>query len=347
MTRTTKRAAGLLSVLSIAALALTACAAPAASSAPSAGTVADDNPHRLEQTTKVRLLLDYFVYGAHAGIYEALDKGYYEDNNIDLEVIIPNDPVASLKFVQADQADIGIASPLDLISLVSEDSEYSAFMSLVGGNLEGMAVLASGGIETPADLAGKKVGTSGSVSHIALANEMITAAGGDPAASEFITTGSGFMQYLLGHQVDSVMAFKPDVAAAAAAGEDVNFIPLGSDGGLAFPSIVVYSNNAYLDENPDVIDAFTDATAKGYADLLEDPTAAAQATVDQNAGLELDGMVSQIEGIGDSFIGPDPSFGVIDAEALQGLADFMFDNGFIDTAVSSDDFVRTGLVPSE
>lgn len=336
------RAAGLIAI-AIASTTLVGCSIAPTVTTPDDAT---SNPYRLEETTQVRVLLDYFVYGAHAGIYEALEQGFYEENNIDLEVIVPNDPVASLKFVQAGQADIGIASPLDVVSLVSQDSEYSAFMSLVGGNLEGMAVLASSDISTAGDLGGLKVGTSGSVSHKAMADEMITSSGGDPSESEYITVGSGFMQYLVDGQVDAVMAFKPDVAAAEAAGEDVSFIPLGQEGGLAFPSIVVYAGNDYLAENEDVAAAFTDATVRGYAALLDDPEAAAQATVDANAGLEVDSMLSQIEGIGDSFIGPNASFGILDPVALQGLADFMFDNGFIDSAVSVDDFVRTDILTS-
>jgi ABC-type nitrate/sulfonate/bicarbonate transport system substrate-binding protein len=323
-------------------LALTGCSSPAES----AGTTsaASDNPDRLPEMTTVDLLLDYFVYGAHAGIYEAIEKGYYTDNNIDLNVIVPNDPVASLKFVDAGQADIGIASPLDLISAVSDDTEYDAFLSLVGGNLEGLAVLKSSGITSPAELEGKKVGTSGSVSHDAITRAEIEGAGGDTDKVEFVTVGSGFMQYLANGQVDAVAAFKPDVAAAEAAGEDVEFLPMGAEGGLAFPSIVAYAKSSTIDDDSAMIRAFTAATVKGYDDMLADPEAAAQATVDQNAGLELDPMVEQVEGIGDAFVGPSPSFGVIDADKLQDLADFMFENGFISTQVDATTFVDTSFV---
>lgn len=335
------RASGLaVAVATIAALA--GCASPAAIEEPDSSTA---SALKLSEMTEVNLLLDYFVYGAHAGVYQAIDKGYYEDYNIDLNVVVPNDPVASLKFVQSGQADIGFASPLDLISLVAEDSEYSAFMSLVGGNLEGMAVLKSSDIESAGDLGGLKVGTSGSVSHNAMVNAQITGAGGDPSESEFITVGSGFMQFLANGQVDAVAAFKPDVAAAEAAGEDVTFLPMG-EGGLAFPSIVAYANNDTLADKGDMISAFTDATIKGYLDLLDDPAAAAQATVDQNVGLELDPMISQVEGIGSSFIGASGTFGYLDAEQLQGLADFMTENGFITTTPSAQDFVTNEFLPA-
>jgi len=347
MSQKTRRAAGLLvSLATVTALALTGCSTPAE---PTDDPTASDSEFRLEEPTTVRLLLDYFVYGGHAGIYQALEAGYYDDNNIQLEVIVPNDPVASMKFVQAGQADIGIASPVDMVFADTTDSTYDAFMSLIGGNLEGMAVSKSSGIDSFDDLEGKIVGTSGSVSHLALAGEMIRGAGGDPDEVEFLTVGSGFMQYLVDGQVDAVVSFKPDVAAAEAAGEDVSFLALGSGGeGLAFPSIVTYANEDYIADNPDVIAAFVDATAKGYADLLADPEAAAQATVDANAGLELDGMLSQVEGIGDTFIGPYSVYGAISPDAMQALIDFMVENGFIEEdAISADDIVTNEFVPAE
>ncbi|MGA1835950.1 ABC transporter substrate-binding protein [Herbiconiux sp. 11R-BC] len=323
-------------------IALAGCSTTAAPA--SSGTAASDSSDRLPEMTKVNLLLDYFVYGAHAGIYEAIQKGYYTDNNIDLNVIVPNDPVASLKFVDAGQADIGIASPLDLISSVSDDTPYDAFMSLVGGNLEGLAVLKSSGITSAAELEGKKVGTSGSVSHDAITRAEIEGAGGDTSAVEFVTVGSGFMQYLANGQVDAVAAFKPDVAAAEAAGEDVEFLPMGSEGGLAFPSIVAYAASSTVQDDSAMIRAFTAATVKGYNDMIADPEAAAQATVDQNVGLELEPMVEQVEGIGDAFIGPNASFGVLDREKLQDLADFMFENNFISHKVDATTFVDTDVV---
>lgn len=301
---------------------------------------------RLDEMTKVSVLLDYFPYGAHAGVYLALENGYYEDNNIDLEVIIPNDPVASLKFVQAGQADIGIAHPIDLVSLVSEDSDYQTFMSLVGGNLEGLAILGDSGITSAKDLEGRKVGTSGSVSHNSMVTAQIEGAGGDPSLVEFVTVGAGFMQFLINGEVDAVAAFKPDVAAAQAAGENVEFLAVGVEGGLRFPSVLVYTNSSTIADRPEVIRAFVDATIKGYLDMLADPQAAAEATIAQTEGLEVDPMVSQIEGIGESFVGPNPTFGYIDPEALQGLADFMLANEFISTAPSADDFVTTEFVPS-
>jgi putative hydroxymethylpyrimidine transport system substrate-binding protein len=340
MTHSLRISGAALAASAMAAVALLAgCSAAEPAAVPAAATATSDVA--LSEMTHVTLLLDYFVYGAHAGVYEALEKGYYADNNIDLEIIVPNDPVASLKFVQAGQADIGFASPLDLVSLVSQDSEYSAFMSLVGGNLEGMAVLASAGIDSPADLEGKTVGTSGSVSHNAMARAQIEGAGGDPDAVEMITVGSGFMQYLVDGQVDAVVSFKPDVAAAEAAGEDVTFLPVGQDGGLAFPSIVVYANNDTISGDPEMIAAFVDATVKGYEDLLDDPESAAQATVDATAGLELDGMLSQVEGIGNSFLPSSGTFGDIDAEQLQSLVDFMSANGFIENAPDVESFVTT------
>jgi ABC-type nitrate/sulfonate/bicarbonate transport system substrate-binding protein len=329
------RAARAAGIVAVGAIALSACAQ---SSAGTSSTAAADGSPKLATKTHVTVLLDYFVYGAHAGIYEAMEKGYYADDNIDLEVIVPNDPVASLKYVQAGKADIGIASPLDLISADAGGSDYVSFMSLVGGNLEGIAVAGDSGITSAAQLAGKKVGTSGSVSHDAILKAQIEGAGGDASKSDFVTVGSDFMKYLVDGQVAAVAAFKPDVESAKAAGQDVEFLPMGTEGGLSFPSIITYTNASTIKSKAAVIRAFVDATKRGYEAAIKDPAGAAKATVSRNAGLDAKDMQGQIEGIGDAFVGSNESFGDLDLDKLASLSKFMSDNKFIDSPLAVSKF---------
>ena len=55
-------------------------------------------------------------------------------------------------------------------------------------------------------------------------------------------------------------------------------------------------------------------------------------------------MLSQVEGIGDSFLPASGNFGELDAEKLAGLVEFMSTNGFIENAPEVDTFVDTEFV---
>mgnify|MGYP000061447741 CR=1 FL=1 len=55
---------------------------------------------------KVRLLLDWFVNPDHGPLYVALEKGYFRDAGLDVEMIAPADPNDPPKLVAAGRADL-------------------------------------------------------------------------------------------------------------------------------------------------------------------------------------------------------------------------------------------------
>jgi NitT/TauT family transport system substrate-binding protein/putative hydroxymethylpyrimidine transport system substrate-binding protein len=333
-------------VIGATALLLASCAsaAPSSTAAPtSTGAATSTAAGKLAVMTKVSLLLDFHVYGAHAGIYDAIEKGYYKADNIDLTVTQPNDTATSLKLVQAGKADIGLASPIDMIAADASGSPYTAFLSIVGGNLEGLAVRTDSGITRMKDLAGKKIGI-GSPASKALIAAQISGGGGDPGKSTFIITGENFMQYLSAGSIDAAGAFLPDVASANLSGAKVSFIPLGKDGGLAFPSLVAYANKSTLASDPALIRAFTDATVKGYLDTIEHPAQSAAATAAANPGLKYADFAAQVQAIGAAFQGSSPEYGYVNVGHLQALADFLQRSGAVTNPPKASEFATDEFV---
>ncbi|MCB0830397.1 MAG: ABC transporter substrate-binding protein, partial [Solirubrobacterales bacterium] len=52
-------------------------------------------------TQDATLVLDFIPGAVHAGIYEAMQKGYYEDNGINLKIIEPTSTADTLKLIDA------------------------------------------------------------------------------------------------------------------------------------------------------------------------------------------------------------------------------------------------------
>src|SRR5215212_6152453 len=57
----------------------------------------------------VDLALDFYVNPDHAGIYEALDRGYFRDAALDVRPQVPSDPSAPIKEVATGRADLAIS----------------------------------------------------------------------------------------------------------------------------------------------------------------------------------------------------------------------------------------------
>ncbi len=56
---------------------------------------------------KVTVLLDWFVNPDHAPLFVALEKGYFANHGLDVEMIAPSNPNDPPKLVAAGKADIG------------------------------------------------------------------------------------------------------------------------------------------------------------------------------------------------------------------------------------------------
>ncbi len=59
--------------------------------------------------TPFDLALDFYVNADHAGIYTALENGYFADAGLDVKPRVPSDPSAPIKQVAAGRADLAIS----------------------------------------------------------------------------------------------------------------------------------------------------------------------------------------------------------------------------------------------
>ena len=55
------------------------------------------------------LALDFYVNPDHAGIYTALDRGYFDEAGLEVEPQVPSDPSAPIRQVAAGRADLAIS----------------------------------------------------------------------------------------------------------------------------------------------------------------------------------------------------------------------------------------------
>ena len=68
-----------------------------------------------KENPETRLALDWYPNSNHGGIYTALEKEYFENDGLIVEVYIPSDPSSILQTVGAGKDDFGISYQPDLL----------------------------------------------------------------------------------------------------------------------------------------------------------------------------------------------------------------------------------------
>lgn len=177
-------------------LAIAVCACLAAGAlVPRAGAAAE----------KLTLLLDWFVNPDHAPIYVALEKGYFKEAGIDLEVVAPADPNDPPKLVAAGKADLAISYQPQLHIQVDEGLPLSRIATLVATPLNTLLVLDDGPIATIADLKGRTIGFSVGGFEDALLRAMLEPHGIRMEEVTLVNVIFSLSPSLLSGQVDAVI----------------------------------------------------------------------------------------------------------------------------------------------
>jgi len=317
----------------------------AATSTPATGTAASGGV-ALPAMTDVTLVLDFLPGGVHAGIYAALEKGYYEQNNIDLKIIQPTSTADTLKLIDAGKADVGIADGIDVATQISDGRDAQAIGAVVQRPLGGLITLTSAGITDPKQLEGKTVGVTGVPSDDAILKTVVTDAGGDPAKVKVVTIGFNGVQNLESGKVDAFTGFWPaDGVQVEVDGKPVTTFKLDEHGGPAYPGLMFFSTQKRIAADGPRMAAFMDATVRGYQDAITDPAVGLEALMSRVPALDRAVTEAQLDAYGPLFAAGGVDYGTMDPAILQSLSDFLMENGLIKEAIAPDRFATSAFLP--
>ena len=154
---------------------------------------------------KVTLILDWFVNPDHGPIIIAEEKGYFADQNLEVEVIAPADPADPPKLVAAGKADLAISYQPQLHLQIHEGLPLKRVGTLVSTPLNCLLVEAAGPIKSVADLKGKKVGFSVAGVEEAVLGAMFKPHGFGIEDVELINVNWSLSPAVMSGQVDAVI----------------------------------------------------------------------------------------------------------------------------------------------
>ena len=299
-------------------------------------------------TREATLVLDFVPGPVHAGIYEALAKGYYEDEGIDLRVIEPTSTADTLKLIDAGKAEFGIADGLDVAGQIDAGRGAEAIMAIAQRPLGGVITLTESGFDSPKDLEGRRIGVTGVPSDDAILDAVVAADGGDPAAVERVTIGFNGVQGLEAGKVDGFTGFIPaDGVQAEADGYPTTSFAPDEYGGLDYPGLVVFSTQQQIADDPGLAAGFVAATVRGYEDVIADPGSGADALLEANPAIDPEFAHASLQAYLPLLTAGDRPFGTFDRHSIERMSDFMLDAGLIGTPIApgryaTSEFVGTG-----
>jgi ABC-type nitrate/sulfonate/bicarbonate transport system substrate-binding protein len=329
-----------LLLLLLAAVSMVGCGGDSGSGA-TAGTGGSGSQH-------ATLVLDFVPGPVHAGIYEALAKGYYEDEGIDLEIVEPTSTADTLKLIDAGKADFGIADGIDLATQIAAGRGAQGILAIAQRPLGGLITLTASGIGSPAGLEGQTVGVTGVPSDEAILDTIVAADGGDPAKVDTVTIGFNGVSNLENGNVDAITGFIPaDAVQAEIDGYPTTSFAPDRYGDLVYPGLVAFSTEDRIAAEPELMQGFVSATVRGYEDVIADPKSGLTALLAANPAIPARFARASLRAYLPSFTAGAARFGTFADDDVRRLSAFMVDNGLADEPIdparyATNEFVEGG-----
>ena len=220
---------------------------------------------------KMTVLLDWFINPDHGPIIVAQEKGYFSEQDLEVELIAPADPSDPPKLVAAGHADLAISYQPQLHLQIHEGLPLERVGTLVATPLNCLLALADGPIKTPADLAGKKVGFSVGGVEEAVLGSILRHHGLSLDDIELINVNWSLSPSLMSGQVDAVIgAYRNfELNQMEIEGVEGKCFFVEEEGLPSYDELIYVANPVTMDK--DMIARFLAATEKATQYIVNHP----------------------------------------------------------------------------
>jgi len=294
------------------------------------------------------LTLDFYVNPDHAGIYTALERGYFDDAGLDVTPQVPSDPAAPIKQVAAGRTDLAISYEPEVVLARDQGLDVVAVAALVNAPLTSLISLPEAGIRSAVDLTGKTVVTAGIPYQTAYLETILRRAGVDPDSVELVDVGFNLMPPVISGRADAMFGGFLNVEGVdlAERGLDPRVVPVDRLGIPTYDELVLVADGERVESDPEPIRRFLAALERGTYAAADRPGAATGALLAAGEGLDPELTRAEVDATLPRLVPPgDRPYGWMDPGRWQRFADYLHEAGQIDSRPEAADLLTNDLLP--
>lgn len=212
-----------------------------------------------------------------AGVYGALHEGYFDDEKLDVELLVSEnvdnaETLFNINRVVAGEAQFGLTSADHILYAHERGLDVVAIMTIYQQDPTAVISLTAKNITRPEDLIGKKIMIFNRATSMTL---FLNTVGIDPSELTIVeppdgNINVGVANFITG-QVDAMVATGTDASAQMTAiGIEHNIFFLNEYGVQMYPN-VIFTTRQMIEENPEVVQRFINAFLRGTEYALQQP----------------------------------------------------------------------------
>ncbi len=223
------------------------------------------------------IVLDWYPNAVHSFIYVAMEKGYYAEEGLNVNVRFPSNTNDAITLTAAGQADAGLYYQTNTISTAAnQDIPIKVIGTVVQHPLNIVMSMRESGINSAADLKGKVIGYPGTPDNEIFVKAMMENCGLSYDDVTMQDVGFDLNTALITGNVDAVIGgyINHEYPTLIQEGYDVTYFNITDEGIPDYEELVLVTGEKQLEEESDKLAAFIRASKKGFEDVKNDPQGA-------------------------------------------------------------------------
>lgn len=246
--------------------------------------------------------LNWTLYGEHAPFFVGVDKGFYEAEGLDVNVLEGSGSSTTVKLIGNGTNIIGYADSGTAMQGITRGVPIKAVAVLLQTSPMSFIFKADKPIRTMDELKGKSIAVTAGDASMAQLNALLTKHDmtTDDINLVVVANPAGKETAVLEDQADTFMGYYIDqpMRMEKVTGVDLDWTTTQDIGGVTTVSSAVIVSHRTMDENPELVEKFVRATQRAVQYTLDNPEEAAEIFAEHAAEFGFDKDLALAEIIG-------------------------------------------------
>lgn len=299
-----------------------------------------------DKLKKVSVVLDWTPNTNHTGLYIAKEKGFFADEGLDVEIIMPGEAGAD-QLTASGKADFGVSYQESITQARVQGVPLVSIAAVIQHNTSGFASPAEKKIESPKDFAGKTYGGWGSPVEKSVLDSLMKIEKADVEDVSIVNMGDSDFFTAVKRDIDFAWIYYGWTGVEAELrGEKINMVYLTDyTDKLDYYTPVLATNENMIKKNPEIVKAFVKAVSKGYNYAIENPQDAADILLKAAPDLDKELVKKSQEWLAPRYQDDAVKWGEQKLEVWENYANWMFENGLLEKELDAEKAFTNEFLP--
>ncbi|KUP09280.1 ABC transporter substrate-binding protein [Bacillus coahuilensis m2-6] len=298
-------------------------------------------------TQDVTVVLDWTPNTNHTGLYVAKEKGFFEEEGLNVDIIMPGESGAD-QLVASGKADFGVSYQESVTQARVQEVPIVSIAAVIQHNTSGFASPVDKNIQSPKDFEGKVYGGWGAPVEKEVITSLMNTEDGDVEQVGFVNMGDSDFFTAVARDIDFAWIYYGWTGVEAELrGEELNMIYLTDySEKLDYYTPVLTTNEDHIENDSELVKAFLAAVTKGYEFSIENPSEAADILIEAEPDLDAELVKASQEWLKDKYKDDAQRWGEQKESVWTNYSEWMAENGLLEGDFNATEAFTNDYLPN-